>query len=188
MVLRKGPNITHGHKNFRDVQGTVAGPDFLGELITQCQHQWGENIPACCRGPAYAGKRGQHNRCSTLNDDFRIYLCTWDGCHRSAVGNSSLILTSKFFFIYTQGFSNRHRQRVSCFRLTTASESCWEHWTCHFEKAQRLCRTDVDFKATPQFLSFLAVWPLANPAAFQVSVSSSSKWEKCTELLGCLSS
>lgn len=71
----------------------------LGKLITQCQHQWGlKHSPHAAGVPAYVGKRGQHDRYSTLNDQFRVHFCTCDGCHRSAVGNSSLILTSKFFF------------------------------------------------------------------------------------------
>lgn len=57
MVLRKGPNITHGDKNFRDVQGTGAGPDFPGKLITQCQHRWGLNIPCVLQGTSLCRKR-----------------------------------------------------------------------------------------------------------------------------------
>lgn len=36
-----------------------------------------------------------------------------NGCHRSAFRNSSLTPTSKFFFINTQAFSNRHSHWVS---------------------------------------------------------------------------
>lgn len=104
-------------------RGRVQTLTSLGKLITQCQYQWGLKHSLHAAGvPAYVGKGGQHDRYSTLNDKFRVHFCTCDGCHRLAVGNSLLILTSKFFFINTQAFSNRHSHRVSCFCLTTASK------------------------------------------------------------------
>ena len=41
MVLRDGPNITHGDRNFRDVSGHGCKPHSPGKLIALCQHPWG---------------------------------------------------------------------------------------------------------------------------------------------------
>lgn len=46
MVLRNGPNITHGAKNFRDVPGDRREPDFpLGKLISSASNSGGSNVP-----------------------------------------------------------------------------------------------------------------------------------------------
>lgn len=51
MVLRKDPNITHGDKNFRDVQGTGANSDFPWQADYPVPASVGaETFPACCRG------------------------------------------------------------------------------------------------------------------------------------------
>lgn len=94
MGLRHGPNITYEDKNFRDVPGHGCKP-YSCKLIVQCQHVLRET--SLCR------KRGQSDRCSTLSEEFRIHFCTCYGCHGSAVWNSSLMLTSIFFFGNTPG-------------------------------------------------------------------------------------
>lgn len=110
MVLRNGPNITHGAKNFRDVPGNRREPDFpLGKLISSASNSGGSNVPHMLWGGlAYAGKGDQPNGCSTCNEEFTVHFRARDGCHRLAVRNSSLTLTSKFLFINTRVFPNRH--------------------------------------------------------------------------------
>lgn len=58
MVLRKDPNITHGDKNFRDVQGTGANPDFPWQADYPVPVSVGaETFSACCRGTGLRRQR-----------------------------------------------------------------------------------------------------------------------------------
>lgn len=107
MGLRHGPNITHEDKNFRDIPGHGCKP-YSCKLIVQCQHVLWET--SLCR------KGGQFDRCSTLSEEFRLHFCTCDGCHGSAVWNSSLTLTRIFFFRNTPGgFKQREPTRLMFF-------------------------------------------------------------------------